>query len=461
MRFIYFILILIIFTSCGSIKPHTPTIQVDQPIYSQQSSFITIPIEVDLKNYMKDAEKQVPQKFKEDVQNCEGLSFSYLLQRNPLDFDGDKNNLLLTLSGKYSIKLNYCPKCTDLFSSSSHCISPRLYASCGIDESMRRIKITTNTNLSISNNYSLKANTTIKEIVPIDKCEVTLFKVDATEKLVKEMKKALINVTNDIDTKIEKTNIQQDVTEIWRKLNDPISLDEYGYFYLNPKAISSSQPSFTKNKLELILTLEALPKITLSKTEFTSKPLPNLTPTKNSDNGFQLNLDLKGTYTELNELLKKNINNQELKINKNTIIFDSVQVFGASNKKLNFSIYFSGDKKGILYISGTPTFNKEMQTISFPDLNFDIETRNVLLKSAKWLLSDLITNKIRAIAQYNLQNDLVTAKAEVQKQLNMKLDENIFMKSKINLLQIENIIPMKDELLIQTIVSGEVKIIIK
>jgi len=238
-------------------------------------------------------------------------------------------------------------------------------------------------------------------------------------------------------------------------------LAEYGYFYLNPKAISSSQPSFTKNKLELILTLEALPKITLSKTEFTTKPLPNLTPTKNSDNGFQLNLDLKGTYTELNELLKKNINNQELKINKNTIIFDSVQVFGASNKKLNFSIYFSGDKKGILYVSGTPTFNKEMQTISFPDLNFDIETRNVLLKSAKWLLSDLITNKIRAIAQYNLQNDLVTAKTEVQKQLNMKLDENIFMKSKINLLQIENIIPMKDELLIQTIVSGEVKIIIK
>ena len=136
-------------------------------------------------------------------------------------------------------------------------------------------------------------------------------------------------------------------------------------------------------------------------------------------------------------------------------------MFGASNKKLNFSIYFSGDNKGILYVSGKPTFNKEMQSISFPDLNFDIETRNVLLKSAKWLLSDLITNKIRAIAQYNLQNDLVTAKAEVQKQLNMKLDENIFMKSKINLLQIENIIPMKDELLSQTIVSGEVKIIIK
>ena len=67
------------------------------------------------------------------------------------------------------------------------------------------------------------------------------------------MKKALTYVTNDIDSKIEKTNIKKDVIEIWKQLNNPISLDEYGYFYLNPKAISSSQPSFTKNKLELIL----------------------------------------------------------------------------------------------------------------------------------------------------------------------------------------------------------------
>lgn len=461
MRLIYLFSILLLISSCGSIKPTAPTIQEDQPTYSQQSSFISIPIEVDLKNYIKDAEKKVPQKFKQEVQNCEGLSFSYVLDRNPLDVDGEKNNLLLTLSGKYSIKLNYCPKCTDLFSANSNCISPRLYASCGVGESMRRIKISTNTNLTIANNFSLKANTIIKDIVPIDKCEVTLFKVDATEELVKEMKKALTNVTNDIDSKIEKTNIQKDVSTIWKQLNDPISLDEYGFFYLNPKAISSSQPTFSKNKLELMLTLEALPKITLSKTNLTSTPLPNLTPAKNSNDGFQLNLDLKGTYVELNELLKKNINNQELKISKNTIIFDSVQVFGASNKKLNFSIYFSGDKKGILYVTGTPTFNKETQTISFPDLDFDIKTKNVLLKSAKWLLSDLITNKIREIALYNLQNDLLNAKNEVQKQLNMKLDENIFMKSKINSLLIENIIPLKDELLIQTTVSGNVKILIQ
>jgi len=117
----------------------------------------------------------------------------------------------LELSGKDAIKINYCPTCTGIFSEKENCIIPRVYASCGVNEPMRRIKVSTSTALSVSKDYKIEANTSLKEIVTEDKCEITIFKYDATKKLVEEMEKALKGVTADIDKKIEQTDLKKEV----------------------------------------------------------------------------------------------------------------------------------------------------------------------------------------------------------------------------------------------------------
>ena len=99
--------------------------------------------------------------------------------------------------------------------------------------------------------------------------------------------------------------------------------------------------------------------------------------------------------------------------------------------------------------------------ISFPDLTFDIETKNKLLKSAAWLFDDLITDKIREAAIYDLKNDLKNNKTLVEKELNRDLDKNIRMATTISSIVIDGIYPMKNELLIQSSLIGELKILVK
>ena len=457
MKFFFSLSILLLVVSCGTIKPKQPQVTENKIQLEQKVSTIHVPIEINLKNYLVEAEKQTPKKFEDEKQECEGISFWYKLERNPLAFDGKENQLFLDLSGKYSIKINYCPKCTGLFSDKENCIVPRLYASCGVNEPMRRIQVSTATTLSVNKDYKIDANTTLKNIVTDDKCEITVFKYDATKKLVDEMEKALKDVTADIDKKIEQTDLKKEVQKIWKELNNPIVIPSVGYFYLSPTTLAISSPNFSKDKLNLTVSVNAFPKVTLEEKKINNTPLPDLNSTT-GEKGFEISLAIQGKYNSINSLLAQNLNGKEIQLKKEKIKIDSVLILGANNQKLSFKVHFSGKRSGLMYFAGTPKFDKEKQIISFPDMDFDIETKSVLLKSATWLFDDLITSKIREFAVYDVSKDLNSNKKMIEKELNRELDKGILMETKLKSVRIDQIIPMKEELWIVTNLEGELGI---
>jgi len=59
----------------------------------------------------------------------------------------------------------------------------------------------------------------------------------------------------------------------------------------------------------------------------------------------------------------------------------------------------SGSIKGLLYLTGVPYFNAEDTTLRIKELKFDLKTRNLAMKSAKWLFSGKIERMItRSVA---------------------------------------------------------------
>lgn len=458
-----FSLLLLVLTlvSCKTIQPIKPAISYATTNYVQPPSLITLPIEIQLDNYLITAEKNIPTTFKDDKQQCEGVSVSYVFERNPIEIGNATNKLLLELSGKYGIKVSYCPKCTNLLNENGNCIVPRVNASCGINEPMRRIKISTATALSISPEYKLEAQTTINDVTSEDKCEVTFLKYDATSHLEKEMKKALLDVTKDLDQKIESFALEKEAKKIWNQLSEPIEIGGgLGYFYLTPKKISKSDIKINSSNIQLQLQLEAFPKVELEKRKSFVEALPPIENTKISD-GFNIYLDIKGLYSSFNEILKKNSDQKEVTLKKNKLIIDSVRIWGASGQKLSFVVAFSGDKQGTLYFNGTPTYDTEKEEISFPDLTFDLATKNKLLKSAKWMFDDLITTKIREMARYNIGKELKNQQVHLEKELNRSISKDITLKTKINTLEITEIVPEVEKLRISSKATGTFSVLIK
>ena len=95
-------------SSCRSIAPIAPE-QTNSiaPRANQPISRIVIPIELDMTEYYKLADKQVPKKFDGGEHSCDGVSFDYHFERAPLKLSARGNTMTVDVLGKYSIKMSY------------------------------------------------------------------------------------------------------------------------------------------------------------------------------------------------------------------------------------------------------------------------------------------------------------------------------------------------------------------
>ena len=107
---------------------------------------------------------------------------------------------------------------------------------------------------------------------------------------------------------------------------------------------------------------------------------------------------------------------------KKKIIITSAKALGPVGSKLLFEVIFTGSKKGKLYLIGTPTYDPNTHVISFPDLEFDIRSRDAILKSAKWLFDKKLTTLLREKALYDLTEQLELARKEIETQLNTPME---------------------------------------
>lgn len=453
------VLLIGLLVSCGSIKPIPPEISVDgnYEMPAAKTSIIKVPIKINLKPYFDATNNELDKVFKGNEQQCEGVSFSYIFKRSPIKFKGTGTKLTFDVDGKYALKINYCPACSDFLSSDPYCLATRIYVSCGVDEPMRKVHVGYSTKIGITNYYKLKSTTKLKTVKAKSPCKVSVFNYDATSRLESELKTALKDVEKDIDKEISSISLKSEIQETWDILSESTDMDGYGFLELNPQAISMGEIRYLGDTAYFNAVLHAKPVILSKPSGKPVKKLPNMRPYKERE-GFDITMDIFTNYDSLSSILTKNIGGMEMEMKGKKVIFDSVSVFGASNKQLHIKVVFSGTKSGIFYLTGTPVFVADSQHISFPDLSFDIKTKSALLKGAKWLFDKKITNTLRDYASMDLAPYLDTLKTALDKSLNMELDKGVYMSGKVKKVMIKHIQPEADQLHIRIHSLGNIAI---
>ncbi len=444
--------------SCGSITPKSPEIVVTEvKIPKREISSINVPIKINLAPYFEDTESSVPKKFTGNEQTCEGVSFSYKFFRNPIVFEGKGSKLRFDVDGKYSLKLNYCLKCVDPFGYGPSCATPRIYASCGVNEPMRKVHVGYETQIGLTDQYKLKSETKLRTVKAISPCKITAFNYNATETLEEEVKNALEDVEEDIDNEISSVDLRPEMKSIWKLLQEPTDLEGYGFFYIRPRNISLSKVQFEGDTAYLNAVLEAYPTIFSSEKELQQKELPRLSKYKNKD-GFDITMDIYATYDSLSSILTQSVKGTSVDVSGKEVIFGDIEVHGAFDNKIHLKVGFSGAKSGTFYLTGTPLFDAEKQHISFPDLEFDVDTKSALLKSAKWLFNKKITSAIRESAAMDLKPYLDTLKTTLDESLNMELDEGVYMSGHVDDIDIRLIHPKANDLFIRVHSVGKLEL---
>lgn len=454
-------LFILLFTgvSCKTIEPEAPAIEIQEELQleEQKVSTIHIPIKVNLRPYFFETNASVPTEFKGKEKTCEGISYSYKYIRDSIQFKGIGDELEFNVDGKYALNLNYCPQCTEIFNSNGNCIIPRVYASCGVDEPMRKIFVSFNSQIGVTSDYKLTSNTILQKVKAKSPCKITVFNYNATETIEEEVTNALKAIETDIDKEISAIDLRPEMAETWTILSEPTNLEGFGFLHLQPQNVSIDTITYIGDTAYFNTVLEAYPNIYLAEKEIKSTELPTLSKYKKQD-GFDITMDINAPYDSLSSIISNNISGITTEIKGREVIFKSVNVYGAKNRQISLQIEFGGKKKGTLYLLGTPSFNKELQHISFPDLEFDIKTKNALLKSAKWLFDKKLTRMVRESASIDLKPYLDTLKSSLNQNLNTELTEGVSMSGIVNDVLINSIVPRENELFLRVSSLGKLTI---
>lgn len=459
LRRVILILVLKFFvSSCGTVRPDAPiNSQLDFEIPSQPESFIKIPVKLNLRPYFYEADKSVPYRFKGKDSPCEGVSYSYKFYRGPINFKGQNDKIIFDVNGKYSLKLNYCPQCTSLFDKKGTCIVPRIYSSCGVKEALRKIEIGYSTKIRLTQDYHLNSITKLQKVKALSPCIVSVFEYDATTTLKQEITVALQNLESEIDSVISTVDLKPDLSETWDYFTSPMDLEGYGFLYINPSAVAVSPIKFQDDTAYFSAIIKVKPQILTNASRKAPQSLPYLTKFENRD-GFDVTMDIFSTYDSLSSILTSNVKGQIVEIKNNKIAFENINIHGASDHKLHLKIDFIGDKKGTLYLTGTPTFDSTTQNIQFDDLVFDVKTKSALLKSAKWMFDKKITTAVRRASKINLSPYLESLRHEINYSINGEVSEEVYMNGDINSMLINLIRPMENQLFIRIRSLGELRI---
>jgi len=323
---------------------------------------------------------------------------------------------------------------------------------------MKRATLAIESRIDLMPNYHLKTNTEIKEIVPIDPIK-KVFGYDITNLLLKQVKPYLGEATKIVDQEINKIDLKEYIQPAYDELQKDILIDGVGYLALFPKEISVSKLTFNKDKLNVSLGLKAAPTLKSTPFNVTPEKLPNLTKYKKSE-GFELYTDLKIDYDTLSKQIMYYLKKEVFEVGRNKIMVNNLKLFSAG-EKLGVQVDFIGTKSGTIYLLAKPVFDANNQQMRVEDLEYDLSTKNLLLKSAKWLLNETIRKKMQDAMTYDLKKDLDDAKRAVNKSLNSEISKGVVLKGGLEDIQVVEFQTQPKELFARIRMDGDISVLLK
>jgi len=420
-------------------------------------SYASVDVSINLTDYFKKLNDAVPTDFHSSNWSCEGVSYELNAERKPIYFLAKEKEVTFSSMLEYDLRINYCPKCSNLINEKGTCLTPRIKGSCGIDEPKRKAKIGFATKVDLLPDYRLSASTRINQLELIDPCAITIASIDITDRLRKELTTELTVVSGEIDEKIEAVNIINEVQEAWSALSVPISIPSYGYMHLNVNSLGIGTHSFHQNKLNLPIELKANPEFFTAPTEKKLHSLPPLSAISERK-GYDLTIQLNLGYDSLGSFISKALSKEIISIKNKKIKLDSIHTHPSSTSKMSIDAFFSGDLKGTFNLIGTPCLQDSTQELFFPDLIHQLTFKNKLYTFLAKFYAKTISNELTAALTIPASPLLSDLKKEIEQTLNSSITGDIHLSGGVRSINLVHIDATTDCLKAFLRITGQLKL---
>ncbi len=429
-------------------------------------SEIDVPVKINLAPLYELAEKKVeviytspgwPYDFV--VENCD-TRYMYKFRRGPLKMIPLGSSIQLGFTGYYQMAGSQ-RLCAGAGSNRAPLTPWSPPCTCGLKEGERKVDVGFKAILGISSSFGIQTTITRLEPVPLDKCTVCFWGQDITKTVMERLKAQLDDARQSMQDTLRTINLRPQFQQVWDMLNTTQSVYNLGYLQINPQKLRVSNFTTYRDTLLLSLGLSARPVITQEKPVINRTVVPDISDFSQRK-GFNIFMDAYLDYDSLSNLLNAQVRNKRIDLDKlgKYIIIDQCQVYGAGNERLIVKIYFSGSDQGIFYLTGKPEYDAEKKLLRVKDLDFDIRTKDFMLKTANWLFSRKIINEIQPYSKFDVSAFEATMLSRINTEINREVRKGIQMSGNVGKIGIVKIYPFIEKLVVRFNSSGDLNLLV-
>ena len=290
----------------------------------------------------------------------------------------------------------------------------------------------------VLNNWKLSSKTTLQSLDWNESPTMTAFgkNVPVTYLINPAVKLFKSKIERSIDTAIEKSmDFKPNVLAALEKICTPFQMNEsyQSWLRISPIEIYSTN-AILKNDTFLMdmgmkCTMTTLignkPESKFDASKIVVKPvtkIPNL---------ITANIAAVSTFADASKIMTKNFAGQVFGSGTKKVTVQNVSIWHKEGK-LVIALDVLGTVNGTIYLTGFPQYNEQTKELFFDKLDYVLDTKDRLLRTANWLLQGVVLRKIQESCRYSIVPNLEEGKQTMASYLkNYSPMPGVFINGKI------------------------------
>lgn len=447
--------------SCGS-SQKAATAPAEPParlLPALPVSQINIPVKVYMKPLLNLMDSMTAKEFTSEkwpnyLQSSCDFRYKYRFVRSPFVFTCVNNKVNIGFRGNYQIAGSRCVCAFDKQ------VSPWVSGSCGFgDEALRRVDLNISSLLNLQPNHQIMTTTRLETLKPIDKCQVTLLQNDMTAEIMDSIKASVESYCTTFDNFVQAIN-NNDLLKQWRSGGSRVMpISHYGFLNLNPSLLRVGRFNVNRDTLYFSLGFQGMPQFSSDSNRLVTRaPLPPIT---NADNNGMISTYLNAVYEYkfFNKLLNDSLRNKPFEVEGRTFVIKDINIRGSNEGKIAVDVSFTGNRKGVLHLSGTPVLDTARQFLSMPDISFALDTKDILVNIAKGMFRKRIMKELQGKSVLDIAALIQKNKSLIETRLNQQVTAWMSTAGQLESVKVVGLLPQKDYIQVQVYIKGSIVLI--
>jgi len=424
-------------TACGE------ETDIDAPIPERQMTVsspppelplatLAAPVVLDLTGILQKLEEAVPRSFgdmEDRIQHPQNdrVQVAFVAERTPFtaEFRGAEARITSTL--EYQLRAWYDPP-----------LLPQLSFSCGTSEGALRPRmiLELRSPLGLSEDWILQSRAQVARIEPFsqadrDRCDVTPIGIDLTGTVIGAATSFLNSNSGRIDAKVAEVDIRSKLQGVWETLQEPHELTDGVWLLIDPVGVTYGTTEGEGNVITIPVGLTARPRIIVGeRPPVVVRGLPLLAEGEVADEARIL-LEGLAPYDAITEHLASQLSGYELTPGGNLIRILRVAVHGIGDGRVAIEVVFEGTARGRVFLVGTPQLNALTRVVEVPDLEFDLQTRHLLVGGLAWFARGNVEEALRERARVPIDDVMALAEGQLVRGINRSLSDEVTVEGEV------------------------------